>query len=178
MKLYHGSTFEVAKPTWDFNKENPAIDFGIGFYTTSSFDQAMSWAKKNAKKLSFEKGQTIEATVTEFDFCDCDTVLVMKEFDLLMPEIDWLDYIADNRRQENFESLQKYDKFDLIVGPIANSDEDIFAITELYRNGPFTAEATIVALKPYTFVDQYVFKSDAGIQKLEFVTTHYGGNND
>lgn len=46
MILYHGSNIEVTKP--QIIVSNRALDFGAGFYTTSSEDQAIRWAKLQA----------------------------------------------------------------------------------------------------------------------------------
>ena len=40
MKLYHGSTVAVRRP--NIHKGRKATDFGKGFYTTTSFEQAGS----------------------------------------------------------------------------------------------------------------------------------------
>lgn len=42
MKLYHGSTVAVRRP--NVQKGRKATDFGKGFYTTTSFEQARKWA--------------------------------------------------------------------------------------------------------------------------------------
>ena len=43
MKLYHGSNVEVRNPKIHPNLR--ALDFGAGFYLTSSEAQAIRWAK-------------------------------------------------------------------------------------------------------------------------------------
>ena len=43
MKLYHGSNMEVAHPR--IRKKLRALDFGAGFYLTSSKKQAEKWAR-------------------------------------------------------------------------------------------------------------------------------------
>ena len=42
MKLYHGSNLEVKEPK--IIVSNRTLDFGAGFYTTSSLEQAKRWA--------------------------------------------------------------------------------------------------------------------------------------
>lgn len=46
MILYHGSNIGVTEP--QIIVSNRALDFGAGFYTTSSEDQAIRWAKLQA----------------------------------------------------------------------------------------------------------------------------------
>ena len=44
IKLYHGSYLEIQNPR--ILTPVRALDFGAGFYTTSSFNQAKTWAKR------------------------------------------------------------------------------------------------------------------------------------
>ena len=48
MKLYHGSNIAVKEPRLLPNVR--ALDFGAGFYVTSSFDQARKWANLTARR--------------------------------------------------------------------------------------------------------------------------------
>ena len=41
MKIYHGSTEQVEKP--ELRQSNRTLDYGSGFYTTTSFKQAEEW---------------------------------------------------------------------------------------------------------------------------------------
>ena len=43
MILYHGSIDLVDKP--EIRKGEVFLDFGVGFYTTTSYEQAERWAK-------------------------------------------------------------------------------------------------------------------------------------
>ena len=45
--LYHGSNVVVNEPLVSSSRKN--LDFGPGFYTTSDFNQAVSWAKRKSK---------------------------------------------------------------------------------------------------------------------------------
>lgn len=54
MLLYHGSNIEVSNP--QILETDRRLDFGKGFYLTSSFEQAKRWADRteNAiKKIKF-----------------------------------------------------------------------------------------------------------------------------
>ena len=48
MKLYHGSTEIVASP--EIRDANRPLDYGSGFYTTTSFEQATAWVKRRMKE--------------------------------------------------------------------------------------------------------------------------------
>lgn len=43
LKIYHGSTFIVEKPSLEIL--NYRTDFGKGFYTTTDIEQAKRWTK-------------------------------------------------------------------------------------------------------------------------------------
>jgi hypothetical protein len=51
MKLYHGSTVDVEKP--DLQKCRLATDFGLGFYTTTSFEQLSFHSERALGNLKF-----------------------------------------------------------------------------------------------------------------------------
>ncbi len=48
MPLYHGSNVNVCKHK--IIKSKRLLDFGIGFYLTSDFDQAKKWAERTANR--------------------------------------------------------------------------------------------------------------------------------
>ncbi len=44
MIIYHGSYMEIVRP--DLKHSRPNVDFGLGFYTTPIYDQAVKWCGK------------------------------------------------------------------------------------------------------------------------------------
>ena len=54
MILYHGSTDLVDKP--EIRTSNVFFDFGIGFYLTTSFEQAERWAKIKMRRKNINLG--------------------------------------------------------------------------------------------------------------------------
>ena len=48
MKLYHGSNVEVKNP--QVFEADRKLDFGTGFYVTTSFEQAEKWTDLTAKR--------------------------------------------------------------------------------------------------------------------------------
>ena len=42
MRLYHGSYLEIKSPDLLHSRKN--VDFGLGFYTTPLYEQAVNWA--------------------------------------------------------------------------------------------------------------------------------------
>ena len=53
MLLYHGSNVEVSNP--QIIESDRRLDFGKGFYLTSSYEQAKRWAELTVKRLMPQK---------------------------------------------------------------------------------------------------------------------------
>ena len=53
MILYHGSTEIVDKP--EIRESKTYLDFGMGFYTTTSFVQAQRWAQIKMRRQNSDK---------------------------------------------------------------------------------------------------------------------------
>ena len=43
-KVYHGSIEEVRNP--EIRQPNRSLDYGSGFYTTTSYEQAKKWVER------------------------------------------------------------------------------------------------------------------------------------
>ena len=63
MIIYHGSTDLVKEP--EIRAGDTFLDFGAGFYTTTSYDQAERWARI---KMRRENRDTGYVAVYEFDY--------------------------------------------------------------------------------------------------------------
>ena len=66
IKLYHGSTVTVRKPS--LRPGRPNADFGKGFYTTSVQEQAERWAHIKRERENAER-----AVVSVYEFGDKGT---------------------------------------------------------------------------------------------------------
>ena len=107
MYLYHGSNMKVETPQLILS--NRTLDFGSGFYTTSDESQATRWAKLQTKRR--KKG---EAVLSIYDFDEEQAAeLALLRFE----EADqkWLNFVTQNRK-----NLYNGDKFDIVIGPVAN----------------------------------------------------------
>ena len=62
MKLYHGSLEIVKQPV--IRQSNRTLDYGQGFYTTTSEKQAEDWVKRRLKEAGATRGYV---NVYEFD---------------------------------------------------------------------------------------------------------------
>lgn len=99
MYLYHGSNVEVITPKIIVSNRN--LDFGVGFYITSSLEQAKRCAY--LQTIRRKKGTPI-VTYYGFDENDTNAFNILK-FD--SPNKEWLNFVADNRK--GIYSDKKYD---------------------------------------------------------------------
>lgn len=154
MILYHGSNVEVTEP--QIIVSNRALDFGAGFYTTSSKDQAIRWAK--LQTLRRGKG-TPTVSVYEFDDTQSNALSVLR---FPSANRDWLQYVTDNRK-----SVYSGEKNDVVIGPVAN--DNTMPVISDYMAGTISEETALVLLKPQKLVDQCAFLSWKGLSMLHFV---------
>ncbi|MDR3252358.1 MAG: DUF3990 domain-containing protein [Tannerella sp.] len=156
MKVYHGTTTQdIGQP--DLSKCRIRTDFGKGFYTTASLEQARKWAVLRQKRL-FEKS----AYVVEYEIDDA--ILSSDDFLVLHFEganEEWLKFVFNNRRGIITE------QYDLVMGPVAN--DSLYATLLLYEQGVLSVEATIAQLKTHTLFNQLSFHTDKALQALKEV---------
>ena len=57
MILYHGSTVRVEMP--ELRAGVSLLDFGAGFYTTSSYEQAERWARRKMRRENAHVGAVL-----------------------------------------------------------------------------------------------------------------------
>ncbi len=181
MLLYHGSYTSIAKI--DLDKCSRGLDFGQGFYLTSSFEQAYAYVP-----LSVKKAVRIGAVPETFNLEDgqisayrfhYDPNLLIHSFLSANPE--WLHFVSANRNHSLFpELLKKYQTVDIISGKIANDQtaktlqqyvNQYFGIPGL----PETDENAIKQLLPNRLQDQFCFRTADAVKCLEFVRSdRYG----
>lgn len=154
MKLYHGSTVAVRKPSLRPGRQN--ADFGKGFYTTSNPEQAVRWAHIKKER---EDADRAVVSVYEFD----ETLLDNPDLNIRRftgADEAWLLFVTDCRKS------RKHD-FDLVQGPLAN--DKVFTTVNLFESGVLSAEAAILQLKAYKTYDQLSFHTARVIGALRFV---------
>ena len=153
MKLYHGSNTAVKEP--QILKSDRKLDFGAGFYLTSSFEQAERWAQH----VSLRRGNG-HPVISIYEFSDnFMTSLKVK----IYPDADkeWLLFVVANRSGQTVD-----DGFDLIIGPVAD-DQTVQTIT-LFAEGFLDVDAAIRKLKVQKLKDQFVIKSASALNLLQF----------
>ena len=151
MLLYHGSYIGI--PEIDLDRCFSGLDFGRGFYLTSSYEQAYHYVQ-----LSVRKAIRI-GTVSE-DFNPDDGQISVYKFhydpNILAyyfqgASVEWLHFVAANRKKDLFPQLiKKYSTIDIIGGKIA--DDQTARTLQRYISGadfgvPGTPEADREAIK-------------------------------
>ncbi|MCM1222825.1 MAG: DUF3990 domain-containing protein [Anaeroplasma bactoclasticum] len=152
MLLYYGSNVEVVKPK--IMESDRRLDFGTGFYLTSSLEQAQRWAK-----LATERRKTGVPTVSVYEF-DKDAMdkLVVKQF--AKADADWLKFITENRN-----GIAVDFGYDIIIGAVAN-DKTMPSIL-MFLMGIYNEEETLRRLMPQKLKDQFVFKTSRAVELLK-----------
>jgi len=159
MKLYHGSIACVERPILkDPNLYRP-LDFGTGFYTTTSMEQAMRWVENRLRHNPDQSRGCV--SVFELDE-EVMSALSVKRFDGVTTE--WLRFIAANRLQYNVEH-----GFDLVIGPVAN--DRVYTVLSLYEGGFIDEEDAMNRMKAYRLADQYLFHTSKALGCLRYVSS-------
>lgn len=154
MRLYHGSDCIVECP--EIRKANRTLDFGYGFYTTTSYEQAVAWVKRKMRESKVGKGFVNEYELDETAVVQLDC-LVFERADEA-----WLDFVMENRTQTGFSH-----SYDLVYGPVAN--DKVYAAFSLYESGLLDKSSLIAELKTYKLVDQYTFHTAKSLCALTFL---------
>ena len=153
MKLYHGSLEVVSDPR--IITPNRTLDYGRGFYTTTSYEQAEQWVRRR-------KGtQHSVGYVNVYELADIlpDDIKQLR-FD--SPIEEWVDFVMRNRTEKGYEH-----SYDIVYGPVAN--DRVYAAFALYESNLLDKEGLIRELRAYELVDQFLFHTEQSLQHLTFI---------
>lgn len=154
MKIYHGSIETVENP--EIRESNRTLDYGQGFYTTTSYEQAKSWVKR---KMGEKKVSLGYVCVYEFDETALQNLRILV---FETPTNEWVDFVMKNRTQKGYVH-----EYDLVYGPVAN--DKVYAAFTLYEGGLIDKKTLISELKAYKLVDQYLFHTAEALRYIKFV---------
>ena len=154
MNLYHGSTEIVTSP--EIRDSNRPLDYGYGFYTTTSFEQAVLWVKRRMKEYKIDKGFI---NIYNFNKKDLDK---LNNLIFHTPTDEWVDFVMANRTQKGFSH-----PYDIVYGPVAN--DRVYAAFALYEGGVLDKQTLIKELKTYRLVDQFLFHTETALKALTFI---------
>lgn len=153
-RVYHGSIDEVVNP--EIRQPNRSLDYGSGFYTTTSYEQAKRWVERRMK----DKGVAIGYV----NIYELDEKLVknMKSLFFQKPTEEWVSFVMRNRTERNF-----IHDYDVVYGPVA--DDSVYTQFALYEGGIISLPTLIHELKTYKLVDQYLFHTEKSLLAIKFV---------
>ena len=153
MKLYHGSLEVVSEPR--IITPNRTLDYGRGFYTTTSYEQAKQWVRRR------KGAQHPVGYVNVYELAEVlpDEI---KQLRFETPTEEWVDFVMRNRTEKGFEH-----SFDIVYGPVAN--DRVYAAFALYESNLLDKEGLIRELRTYELVDQFLFHTEQSLQHLTFI---------
>lgn len=153
MKLYHGSLEVVSEPR--IITPNRTLDYGRGFYTTTSYEQAEQWVRRRRGT------QHSVGYVNVYELADILPEEI-KQLRFETPTEEWVDFVMRNRTERGFEH-----SFDIVYGPVAN--DRVYAAFALYESNLLDKEGLIRELRTYELVDQFLFHTEQSLQHLTFI---------
>ncbi len=153
-KVYHGSIEEVKNP--EIREPNRSLDYGSGFYTTTSYEQAKRLVERRMKDKGVNVGYV---NVYELDE---DFVKRMKSLIFEKPTEEWVNFVMKNRTERGFVH-----DYDVVYGPVA--DDSVYTQFTLYEGGVISLPTLIQELKTYKLVDQYLFHTEESLLAIKFV---------
>ena len=149
MIVYHGSTEKVEKPDVMHTLRN--LDFGKGFYVTTSQLQAESLARRKIEIQGRNKG-----VVCVYQYKEDDSLRIL-DFDGKIDE--WLDFVCDCR-----SGGQKYKEYDVIKGKVA--DDRVYRVVNFYMTGVWDKDRTLREMRVYEMYDQIAFITQKAIDSM------------
>ncbi len=156
MICYHGSDTIVDTPK--ILEAKRPLDFGGGFYVTTSEAQAKSWAIKVAYR---NNNHYRCVNRYDFDLEKAKSVLTVIHFEVA--DEKWLDFICDNR-SGNFTG-----DYDIVIGPVA--DDRVYRVVVEYENGDVDKATALKNLKTEALCDQILFHTEKALEYLKYIDT-------
>lgn len=153
MILYHGSLEVVDKPA--ILNPNHTMDYGKGFYTTTSKEQADKWV---VRKIASAKQSVGYTNVYSFDEASLSLLKVLL---FEAPDEAWLDFVMANRTDINFSH-----DYDIVYGPVAN--DRVYAAFALFEEGMLDKQGLIRELRAFKLADQLLFHTPKALEYLKF----------
>lgn len=154
MKLFHGSTERIEIP--EIRMPNRTLDYGAGFYLTSSREQAANWVRRKLQ------GDIVSGWVNIYEYNDnIESQLSVLCFDT--PDETWLDFVMANRMDKSFVH-----NYDIVKGPVAN--DRVYASFALYEAGIINKQTLISELKAYRLVNQVLLHTPIALKTIQFTT--------
>lgn len=150
--LYHGSLEIVKSP--EIRKPNRTLDYGAGFYLTSSAEQAEAWVRRKFKD------DIISGYVNIYNYDSLfENGLKVLEFE--KPDDAWIDFVMINRMNTDYDH-----DYDIVKGPVAN--DRVYASFALYEAGLLDKQELISELRAYKLVNQILIHTKPALACLSW----------
>lgn len=154
MKIHHGSLEIVEHPK--ILQPNRQLDYGKGFYTTTSEKQAKEWVERRMRDKKAMHGyvniyELDERILTELK------CLIFSE-----PTEEWVNFVMKNRTERGFTH-----DYDIVYGPVA--DDSVYTQFTLYEGGIISMPTLIRELRTYKLVDQHLFHTEESLRAIKFI---------
>ena len=160
MICYHGSDTIVDMPR--ILEAKRPLDFGGGFYVTTSEEQAKRWATKVAYR---NNNNHRCVNLYEFDLEKAKSELTVIHFNAA--DESWLDFICNNRGGKDTGN------YDIVIGPVA--DDRVYSVVVEYENGDLDKETALKNLKTESLCDQILFHTEKALKYLKYIDTEVMG---
>ena len=155
IKIYHGSLTKVENP--EIRQPNRTLDYGCGFYTTTSYQQAKDWVLRHKQDKEKPTCGYINIYKVDLDAIKASNCLWFDK-----PTEEWVDFVYANRNDRNFSHT-----YDYVYGPVAN--DKVYAVFTLYEAGLLNKQDLIRELKTYTLVDQLLMHTAQSLKSISFI---------
>jgi hypothetical protein len=156
--LYHGSNRAAEKPR--LIGQTRGLDFGAGFYLTTSEAQAERFSEII---VSRRKSGVATVSAYDFDMATAEMTLAIRRF--ASAGAEWLRFVIDNRRKTHHG-----DNYDIVIGAVAN--DTVMPTIQAFLGGFIGEEATLITLKTSKLADQICLKSEKALSLLHFVKSY------
>ena len=154
MRVYHGSLEMVEHPK--ILQPNRQLDYGKGFYTTTSERQAQEWVKRRMGEKKTTHGYINIYELDERALAELKCLIFSE------PTEEWVNFVMKNRLERGFTH-----NYDIVYGPVA--DDSVYTQFTLYEGGIISMPTLIQELKTYKLVDQYLFHTEESLRAIRFI---------
>lgn len=93
MKIYHGSIEQIC--SLEIREPNRRLDYGAGFYATTSYEQAERWVQRKMRE-----SKTCKGYVNIYEF-DKQAMYTLKTLSFPTPTAEWVDFVMLNRTKQD-----------------------------------------------------------------------------
>lgn len=155
--LYHRGSHIIE--THEIREPERTLDFGKGFYVTSSQIQAERWVKAHLRR---------KYTVGYVNSYEFDPDVIPSELNVKLfkaADDEWVDFVMANRLIQGFTH-----DYDIVFGPVAN--DNVYTQITLFEGGIISKETLINELKAYKLVDQYLFHTERSLVHLTYLSNY------